>query len=651
MPSTPAMGASQRLAVPLPTRPAPASSASDYPVQEPAAVTAPAPAFAEPSASPVEQPPWESTIVAQAEPVEAAEPPPTRVAPRATTLEDTPDTTMGLPDQAVGTPLQAGAGQARRARAAVNPSAQAMASAVPADYKLPPVELLNAVGITTVSDPREVEAKKHILQETLESFGIDATVGDATCGPRVTLFEIKPAPGVKVERISSLANNIAMNLKAESLRILTPIPGKDSVGIEVPNQVSAMVQLRELLESLYFKGSRAAIPIALGKNIQGQPVIMDLNRAPHLLIAGATGSGKSVCMNTLILSLLFRFRPDQLKLIMVDPKKVEFSGYNSLPHLITPVVTDNKKVPIALRWAINQMEWRYEILSRVGVRDIDGFNSRKKGEPVLDAAGNPIPDKLPYIVIIIDELADIMMTSKAEVETSLARIAQLARAVGMHAVIATQRPSVNIITGVIKANFPTRIAFQVSSVVDSRTILDGKGAESLLGRGDMLFKPPGGSRLERTQGALISDEEIAKVVQFVSAQAQPQFVDDIFATIPEGEEESDSDDEAPRASSRGARPSFSANQGSQDDNLSTSDDEGDDDESLIKRAIEVLLRDRRATTSHLQRRLRIGYNKASLIIEELERRGIVGPQIGQNPREILITGENLKTAPATAGEE
>lgn len=524
-----------------------------------------------------------------------------------------------------------------RARPAAKRTARTPSTKMKTTYKLPPIALLEEVGSTSsVLDPREIAAKKQVLQDTLDSFGIDAGVGEATSGPRVTLFEIKPAAGVKVEKISSLANNIAMNLKAESLRILTPIPGKDTVGIEVPNHISTSVPLRELLESSTWKKSRATLPIALGKDISGKLIVLDLAQAPHLLIAGATGSGKSVCMNALIISLLYRFSPLDLKVIMVDPKVVEFAAYSSLPHLVTPVISDVKKVPIALRWILNQMEWRYKVFSKVGVRNIAGYNSRPPDtEPIYDDDGDLIPERVPYLVLIIDELADIMMTSKADVETSLARIAQLARAVGIHAVIATQRPSVNIITGIIKANFPTRIAFQVSSVPDSRTILDTKGAESLLGRGDMLFKAPGGSRLERTQGALVNDPEITNVVSFVSEQAEPVFIEDVFAVAASGDADRDEDHDGAAA----ARPAgFAAV------DMSASDD--DRDEDLIQQAIEVILRDRRATTSHLQRRLRVGYNRASLIIEELEQRGIVGPQIGQNPREILITGEDLQGAPA-----
>jgi S-DNA-T family DNA segregation ATPase FtsK/SpoIIIE len=506
-------------------------------------------------------------------------------------------------------------------------------------YKLPSVTLLHEPTESQSLSPKEIEAKKDVLQQTLESFGIDAIVGDSTSGPRVTLFEIKPAPGVRVEKISNLQNNFAMKLKAENLRILAPIPGKDSVGIEVPNTTSAPVPLRGLLDSGDWKRAKAQIPIALGMSIAGKPAVLDLARAPHLLIAGATGSGKSVCMNTLILSLLYRFSPEELKLIMVDPKVVEFSGYNSLPHLVAPVITDVKKVPIALRWALAQMEWRYQVLAKVGVRNLESFNSRKpEAEPVLDDDGEPIPARLPFLIIIIDELADIMMTAKADVETSLARIAQLARAVGIHAVVATQRPSVNVITGVIKANFPTRIAFQVSSVVDSRTIIDGKGAESLLGRGDMLFRPPGAARLERIQGTMVEDEEITKIVGHVSAQAEPEFVEDIFSPRKAGDPSSapvdapDGEvpvaDGAPEADGAGAGVAFV--------DVDISDLEPDSDEALIQKAILCIKKDRKPSISHIQRRLRIGYNRAALIIEQLEERGLIGPQIGTAPRQILM---------------
>lgn len=482
-------------------------------------------------------------------------------------------------------------------------------------YQLPPLDLLDkSDSDETTVEPAEIEHKKEVLQDTLDSFGIDAKVGQATSGPRVTLFEVKPAPGIKVERISRLSKNIAMELRAVSLRMLTPIPGRKSVGIEVPNSDAAVVSLRNLMTTHTWKRSKADIPLLLGRNIDGKPVVLDLARAPHLLIAGATGSGKSVCINALIMSLLYRFSPEDLKLILVDPKVVEFSGYNSLPHLVVPVITDPKKVQLALRWAINEMEKRYKICAAAGARNITAFNERKKGSsPQLDEDGNEIPDKLPYIVIIIDELADIMMAAKKDVENSLARIAQLSRAVGIHTIIATQRPSVNVITGLIKANYPTRIAFQVTSQVDSRTILDGKGAESLLGRGDMLFRPPGASKLERNQSALVEDDEIETVVDFVSSQQEPEFDMDVFKS-------------AENAGGTGDGPA--------------GEELTPQDESLVSQAIDIILRDRRATTSYVQRCLRIGYNRAAMIMEILEERGVIGPQIGTAPREILITSKD-----------
>ncbi|MDT8390879.1 MAG: DNA translocase FtsK 4TM domain-containing protein [Lentisphaeria bacterium] len=487
------------------------------------------------------------------------------------------------------------------------------AAAAKADYILPGVNLLQEWTEGSSVTQEEIDHRKSVLQETLDSFGIDAAVGEATSGPRVTLFEVETAPGVKVERVSRIANNIAMEMEAMSLRILTPIPGKKTVGIEVPNGTASTVPLRSVLESPVWKKTKASIPLVIGKSISGKMVLLDLARAPHLLIAGATGSGKSVCINAMIMSLLYKFTPDELRLILVDPKVVEFSGYNTLPHLVTPVITESKKVPLALRWVITEMEKRYRICAKVGARNIATFNARPPAdEPVYDDNGDLIPEKMPYIVVIIDELADIMMTAKSEVETSLARIAQLSRAVGIHTIVATQRPSVNVITGVIKANYPTRIAFQVTSQVDSRTILDGKGAEKLLGRGDMLFRPPGASNLERNQSPLVEDEEIEGIVKFCSVQAQQQFDETVFKGGDAGTEA----------------------------DVPGGGDLSDADEELIDRAIEVIMRDRRATTSYVQRALRIGYNRSALIMEILEQRGVVGPQIGSAPREILINDNN-----------
>ena len=480
-------------------------------------------------------------------------------------------------------------------------------------YKTPTCGIINKVNEQITVDEDEINRKREILQETLDSFRIKALTGNATPGPRVTLFEIIPEKGVKVEKIANLNNNIAMELQAEKVRILAPIPGRRSVGIEVPNDESSPVCYRSLLESKEFQNSKAMLPVILGKDISGKPIIMDLAKAPHLLIAGATGAGKSVFMNTLILSLLFKFNPDDLQMIMVDPKFVELTGYNTIPHLICPVITDPQRVPSALRWAVFEMDCRYQILASVGVKNLEAFNNRvkKPDEPGFDSEGNKIPDKLPTTIIIIDELADLMMMAKKDVETSIARIAQKARAVGIHLVIATQRPSVDVVTGVIKANFPTRIAFKVSSNVDSKTILDRKGAEELLGMGDMLFMPPGSSNIMRIQGAWVKDQDIETVVTHCAGQQQQNFID-IF--------KSDEDEQE------------SMEQGE----LFPEETFSNGDEELIHKAIEIIKRDRRASTSHIQRRLRIGYNRAAIVMEALEERGIVGPQVGSAKREIYL---------------
>ena len=513
----------------------------------------------------------------------------------------------------ISTPPGATAATPARARSA-------SAAAKPrGDYLLPGPDLLHTdTTEQSFGDPAEVEHKKKVLQDTLDSFGIEAQVGNATCGPRVTLYEVVPAPGVKVERISHLSNNICMDLRAISIRILTPIPGRKSVGIEVPNAKAARVCVRNLMDSPTWKASKARIPLLVGRSISGEVVILDLEKAPHLLIAGATGSGKSVCINLLILSMLYRFSPDELRLIMVDPKVVEFRAYESLPHLITPVINKVEQVPLALRWVIREMERRYRVLAKVGARNLEGFNARPKSkEVVLDDQGEPIPARLPYIVVVIDELADIMMTAKGDVETALARLAQMSRAVGIHAILATQRPSVNVITGIIKANFPTRIAFKVTSQVDSRTILDGKGAEALLGQGDMLFRPPGAAGLQRNQGGMVEDEEIERVVAHVAKQAEQEFDPRVL---------------------KGVDTAVSAGEGGAD--LEEAD------EGLVQQAQEVILRDRRATTSYLQRALRIGYNRAASIIDILEQRGVIGPQVGSAPREILVAGGGRGPGPS-----
>lgn len=514
--------------------------------------------------------------------------------------------------------------QTATAPAVPAPSAPSQARAR-SQYVLPSLDLLNPdPGEAVFGDPAEVEHKKKVLQETLDSFGIDAQVGQATCGPRVTLYEVIPAPGVKVERISRLSNNICMDLRATSIRILTPIPGRNSVGIEVPNNRVSRVSVRSLMESQAWKSSKARIPLLVGRSISGEVVILDLEKAPHLLIAGATGSGKSVCINLMILSLLYRFTPDELRLIMVDPKVVEFQAYHSLPHLITPVISKIEQVPLALGWVVREMESRYRTLAKVGARNLEGFNSRPRSrEPVLGDDGQPIPERLPYIVVVIDELADIILAAKADVEKALTRMAQMSRAVGIHAILATQRPSVNVITGVIKANFPTRIAFKATSQVDSRTILDCKGAEALLGQGDMLFRPPGAASLQRNQGGMVEDEEIERVVRHVSQQGVQQFDSMVLRPVA---------DLASAGEGGGAELEEA-------------------DEALVQQAIEVILRDRRATTSYLQRAMHIGYNRAANLIDILEQRGIIGPAVGTAPREILVAGAGQPPGPSAPDDD
>ena len=476
--------------------------------------------------------------------------------------------------------------------------------------KLPQVDLLHEIPEKQEIDKEELQHKMNLLQDTLDSFRIDAQVCGADQGPRITRLEIRPAQGVNVDSIAALSKNMSMELAAASLRVLAPIPGKPYVGVEIPNDNPEKVAFRELLESKGWQNAESKIPLALGKNTSGEIRFLDLAKAPHLLIAGATGAGKSVCINTIIMSMIFRLSPEDLELILVDPKVVELTFYEQLPHLIAPVITDTKKVPQMLKWVVSEMKRRYKILALAGVRNIDGYNNRtNKDVEILDEDEIPIPEKLPFMVIIIDELADIMMTAGAEVETALAQIAQLSRAVGIHTIIATQRPSVNVITGIIKANYPTRIAFQVSSQVDSRTIIDGKGAEQLLGRGDMLFAPPGASTIERLQGSLVEDDEIEKCVGFLSEQMKPAF-EPRLETILTG-----NFDEVEEGSGSG---------------------NGFQDDELIRQAIEIITRDRKASTSYLQRRLRIGYNRAATLMEKLEEMGIVGPQIGSAKREIFI---------------
>ena len=500
------------------------------------------------------------------------------------------------------------------------------------DYHFPPLDILNSPSNTHISySAEEYQAIAETLVRILDEFGVKVNLGEVHTGPVVTRYDVYPAAGVRVEKILNLDKNIALGLKALSVRILAPVPGRGCVGIEIPNKNPLPVCLREILESEDWVKSNAEIPIALGKKVSGEPLITDLTKMPHLLIAGSTGSGKTVCINALVSSLLYKSSPENLRFVMVDPKIVEMQGYNDLPHMLTPVVTDPKKVPAALKYLIQQMEKRYKIFAKMGVRNIAGFNAKRardakaaEQEKALEAQLSPeeraavnnievhhdeaiaIPNKLPYIICIVDELADLMMVAPADIETCIARLAQLARAAGIHLILATQRPSVNVITGIIKANLPSRIAFKVASKVDSRTILDTMGADHLIGKGDMLFLPPGSADLVRSQGAFVSDEEIVNIVDFLKEHNEPPEFDERFQQSLEadGDEEEDEQEQ----------------------------DYGDD---LIPEAIEVLRSSGRASTSMLQRRLRIGYNRAARIMEILEAEGIVAPDNGSQPREIL----------------
>src|SRR6478736_2262880 len=492
------------------------------------------------------------------------------------------------------------------------------------DYEFPPLKLLREQVKAESNSEEEHRQNAENLLRILSEFGVEVTLGEIHVGPVITRYEVVPAAGVRVEKISGLDKNIALGMRAQSVRILAPIPGKAAVGVEVPNQKATPVGMREILESEDWVGAKAELPIALGKDVSGKPLVSDLSKMPHLLIAGATGSGKSVCINSLVASILYSKSPKDVRLIMVDPKVVELKIFNTLPHMLIPVVTEPKKVPGALKWLLSEMEQRYQIFAKVNVRNILGFNTRKKDpkqefppvEQQVEVAGVAeeieIPERLPYIVAIIDELADLMMIAPAEIETSIARLAQLARAAGIHLIIATQRPSVNVITGVIKANLPSRIAFQVASQVDSRTILDGKGAETLIGRGDMLFTPPGTSKVVRAQGAFVADEEVHEMVEFLKRNGPPQYAQSVQQQIDRAAKEDDDEDGEGGA-----------------------DDLGDDEE-LFQQAYDVLKSTRRASTSMMQRRLRIGYNRAARIMDLMEDKGIVGPENGSSPREILV---------------
>ena len=517
------------------------------------------------------------------------------------------------------------------------------------NYELPGFDLLDID-----ENPEAPEANREELLftqrtiiETLQAFGIEVTAGDITRGPTITRYEIYPSTGLRVSRISQLEADIARATCAERINILAPIPGKDTVGIEIANTLKVAVPLHELLHDPEFRSAKKKIPLALGKDVYGKTVIGDLAAMPHCLVAGATGSGKSVCINSIIASMLFKFGPDELRFIMVDPKVVEMQMYNRLPHLVVPVVTDPKKTVAALKWVVNEMEKRYRIFAKEGVRNFDSFNSRPRPEKLAVEEPEPmpevedfvddesiesialalesgelgaeaddddddapifeekIPDRFPYIVVLIDELADLMQTAPADVEMCIARIAQKARAAGIHLIIATQTPRADVVTGIIKANIPCRIAFQVSSALDSRVILDTKGADKLVGKGDMLYLPPGSAKLERAQGAYVTDAEIERIIDHCAKQGAPKFEADIQASI--GGDQDDDEDDVSQA-----------------------------DEELIMKCIEVVRQEQKASTSLLQRRLRLGYTRAARMVDILEQRGIVGPGEGAKAREVFL---------------
>jgi S-DNA-T family DNA segregation ATPase FtsK/SpoIIIE len=569
---------------------------------------------------------------------EAPPPPPPREKPAASTPGDSKPAPLRMPKKskseaaaAKGSNLRIIAGEEVRKAEVKLPEKKG-------NYKFPPMRLLaEPKGPNTTDDASIHQQTADMLVKTLEEFGVRVTTGDVHTGPVITRYDVYPAAGVRVERILNLDKNIALNLKATSVRILAPVPGKGCVGIEVPNKYPQSVFIRDILESEDWVNNKAEIPIALGKEVSGKPLIADLTKMPHLLIAGSTGSGKTVCINSVITSLLYHSSPEDLRFVMVDPKIVEMQVYNSLPHMLVPVVTDPKKVPNALKYLLNEMERRYQLFAGIGVRNIAGYNAKmaknrkeaaeaEERAAAMDAELTPeeraaaanievprdpdamedAPGKLPYIVVIVDELADLMMVAPADIETGIARLAQLARAAGIHLILATQRPSVNVITGVIKANLPSRISFKVASKVDSRTILDTMGADHLIGKGDMLFLPPGSADLVRAQGAFVGDDEITGIVHHIKdVNGEPAFDANFQKNI-----------DSPEEAGGGV--------------------EGEWDDELVPDAIEVIRTSKRASTSMLQRRLKIGYNRAARIMEILEAEGMVGPENGSSPREILM---------------
>ena len=482
-------------------------------------------------------------------------------------------------------------------------------------YNFPPLSLLKDSKIGASASGAELTAEH--LVDTLKSFGVETRIVDISRGPTVTRYELQPCAGVKISKITNLADDIALNLATAGVRIEAPIPNKAAVGIEVPNKASDIVSVKGILESPEFTAAKSKLTVALGRDIGGNVVVADIAKMPHGLIAGATGSGKSVCINSIIVSILYKATPDEVKLLMIDPKMVELVTYNGIPHLLVPVVTDPRKAAGALGWAVSEMEKRYKMFADRGVRDIAGYNR------FVENLNDPEIEKMPQIVIIIDELADLMMTAPNEVEDSINRIAAKARAAGMHLIIATQRPSVDVVTGVIKANIPTRIAFAVSSQIDSRTILDSAGAEKLLGRGDMLFNPIGATKPNRIQGCLVSDEEVDAVVEFIKNGKTADYDDNIQVEI-----------------ERKAAVDKKQKTGLPED--------GPEEDPMLRDAIKVVVENNMASTSLLQRKLKLGYARAARIVDEMEQRGIVGPYEGSKPRKVLITKEQLMEQEASS---
>jgi S-DNA-T family DNA segregation ATPase FtsK/SpoIIIE len=471
----------------------------------------------------------------------------------------------------------------------------------PEDFKLPSLDLLDPPATTPLrtQGKESLQANAKILEEALRDYGIEAKVTEVEMGPVITRYEVEPAPGVKVQKITTLSDDLALVLKSPSVRIVAPIPGKARIGVEVPNACFTLVSLREVLESAEFRDSSSRLTIALGKDAAGHPLVANLSEMPHLLIAGTTGSGKTVCVNALIMSILFNATPEQVRFIMVDPKRVELAPFNGLPHLILPVLSEPKQIPAALNWVVQEMETRYRLFAKLGVRNIEAYHEKKHQGQL---PSEEIPEHLPYLVLIIDELADLMLVAQAEIEKTIARLAHLSRAVGIHMVLATQRPSVDVLTGVIKANFPARVSFQVASKVDSRTVLDTMGAEKLLGKGDLLFMQPGSSKLIRAQGTFVTDQEMERVVQFLEGQRQPTYDTSIL------------EEHAPKGSEQ----------------------VGSIRDSLYPEAVRIVVETGQASVSLLQRRMRLGYGRAARILDMMEEEGIVGPIRGAKPREVYL---------------